>query len=149
MISLELPKYIKMLQWRAYKLNPTIAEDLVQETLLQALKGKFDGNNIKAWLNAILIHTYTNFRRKYNRELIKLQNLELETYTDQMETTSNHLIIAAFAKLPYEFAYPVFRSVIDEVDYAQIAREMGIPEGTVTSRIRRGKEKLKKILQEK
>jgi len=142
----ELPKYIKMLRMRANRLAPHMAEDLVQETLLKAVKSihTFEqGSNLKAWLNRILFTTFVKYKRK-KTEL--LDDYLIEMCSDQSEVTPNPYVFLALTKLPAEIAEVVWRSLVRGEEYREIAKELGIPIGTVMSRIHRGRLKLRRIL---
>lgn len=147
MIS-ELPNYIKFLRYRAYKLNPYLVDDLVQEALLRAIKSAhtFDGKNLKAWLARIITNAYFDYKRKKSREV--LDNYLIEIATDQKQLTPNTYILTAIAKIPDDFAVVIQRALIDKQEYKQIAQELGIPVETVMSRLHRGRIKLNKMLEE-
>lgn len=141
--------------------NPTDAEDLVQDTLLRAYRGidRFDGRHPRAWLLTILRHTHYNRVRK--RQPVLLADGEsaqrVLEQTGPTAPSSEEVALAeqfepvvaqALADLPDDF-----RAVIDLVDlrglsYAQAADLLGIPKGTVMSRLHRGRGRIRATLDE-
>jgi RNA polymerase sigma-70 factor, ECF subfamily len=141
--------------------NPTDAEDLVQDTLLRAYRAveRFDGRHPRAWLLTILRHTHYNRVRKQQPLLLDdgesaqrvleqtgpaAPSSEEVALSEQFEP----VIAQALVDLPKEF-----RAVIDLVDlqglsYAQAADRLGIPKGTVMSRLHRGRRRIREALDE-
>jgi RNA polymerase sigma-70 factor, ECF subfamily len=145
--------------------NPGDAEDLVQETLAKAYVGfhQFQqGTNLRAWLHRILSNTFINGYRKKRRE--PLQDLSGE-FQEEWQVGSDPLvppvasaeaqaierladsdILQALRELPAEFKVAIYLADIEGYPYREIAEMMGIPLGTVMSRLHRGRTKLRKKL---
>ncbi|AWB83554.1 sigma-70 family RNA polymerase sigma factor [Corynebacterium liangguodongii] len=148
--------------------NPQDAEDLVQETFLKAYKafGSYTpGTNLKAWLYRIMTNSYINTYRKKKRQ-------PLETSTDdvtdhQLYTTSSHdstglesaevaalknmpngRISEAFDELNEDYRMVVYMADVEEMAYKEIAEALGIPLGTVMSRLHRGRKQLRAMLKD-
>jgi RNA polymerase sigma-70 factor (ECF subfamily) len=146
--------------------NPADAEDLVQETLLKAYRA-YDsftaGTNLKAWLYRILTNTYINKYRKQMRrptevELGDIEDLYLyrkiggsaemaRSAEDQvLEQFVDADVKAALESLPENFRLPVLLADVEGFSYKEIAEIMGVPIGTVMSRLHRGRKALQRAL---
>jgi len=128
----------------------TEAEDAVQEAYLQALKSfeRFTpGTNCRAWLFRILFHVISHQRRKWFGRLVFSEREELErtaVYTAPIpEQLTDDEMLAAFRKLPRQFAEVVMLSDVQEFSYKEIQETLGIPIGTVMSRLSRGRQLLR------
>jgi RNA polymerase sigma-70 factor, ECF subfamily len=136
--------------------NPADAEDLVQDTYLKAFRaiGQFErGTNLKAWLFTILHNTFRNRVRDAGRSPIDVDSEVVERATDGagqqqspedllMRATLDADLQAALEALPDAFRQAVWLRDVEEFSYAEIASMLGIPIGTVMSRISRGRKML-------
>lgn len=127
------------------------AEDIVQETYLQAWKSfhRFEtGTNIRGWLFKIMFHVIDHHRRKWLRLKWKSDSddLLMDTLVYEPETTQ-HLtdeeVLAALNKLPQNFRAVVLLADVEEFSYKEIAEMLSVPIGTVMSRINRGRKILR------
>ena len=132
------------------------AEDLVQDTYLKAFRASSQfqrGTNLKAWLFTILHNTHRNMRRHDVRSPVDVdsetveQAADLRTGGDTPEqlltrATLDADLQAALDALPDAFRQAVWLRDVEEFSYAEIARIMGVPSGTVMSRISRGRRML-------
>lgn len=143
------------------------AEDLVQEALLKAYVA-FDqfaiGTNFRAWLLRILTNTHINRYRRACRspETVAweeitdggLRRLPQESSTDPrpeeevLADITDDAITDALSQIPDEFREAVILSDMHELSYKEIADALGIPLGTVRSRIFRGRRLLRESLSE-
>ncbi|MGE0887498.1 MAG: RNA polymerase sigma factor [Blastocatellales bacterium] len=134
--------------------NQTEAEDIVQETFLQAWKSfhRFEsGTNCRAWLFKILFHVMSHHRRKLFRlpitDICEENLAETSVYNPApVEQVTDEEVLAAFEKVP-----PLYRSVVmladvQEFSYKEIAATLNIPLGTVMSRLNRGRKILREAL---
>jgi RNA polymerase sigma-70 factor, ECF subfamily len=133
--------------------NPVEAEDLVQETFLKAFRaaGRFErGTNLRAWLFTIMMNTFRNSRRDAARDLVEVDSQIVDQAASrpgQAESPEQALIgatldedlRAALDSLPPAFREAVWLRDVEEFTYAEIARMLDIPVGTVMSRISRGR----------
>ncbi len=146
--------------------NPTDAEDLIQETFLKAFKAWHqyeNGTNLKAWLSKIMYNTYVNSYHKKNRDQAKdsIDNLEewqlggASSLTASASKSAEAVAIAnmpaevvklALEDLREEFREVVLQAIVLDLSYADIAKNMGTPVGTVMSRLHRGKKELREKL---
>jgi RNA polymerase sigma-70 factor (ECF subfamily) len=131
------------------------AEDAIQETYLQALKSfhRFaPGTNCRAWLFRILFHVISHHRRKWFGRFIFTEREELEQTVVYVEPVAEQLtdaeLIGAFRKLPQQFAEVVMLADVQEFSYKEIQETLGIPIGTVMSRLNRGRRLLRVHLAE-
>ena len=134
--------------------NRADAEDLVQETLSRALAAwpSFrPGSNCRAWLFKILFHVIQQHRRKLFRlkltdegDEIFEQTLIYEPPVPQDLTDVD--VLAAFQKLPEQYREVVLLSDVYDFKYKEIQDTLGIPIGTVMSRLSRGRELLRALL---
>jgi RNA polymerase sigma-70 factor (ECF subfamily) len=141
--------------------NRCDAEDLVQETVARAYEAfrQFrPGTNLRAWLHRILTNTFINSYRKRRREpaLSLLGDLgELQARgsplakparsaeAEAMERLADSEAMRALRDLPSGFSVAVYLADIEGYPYREIAEIMGIPVGTVMSRLHRGRGKLR------
>lgn len=146
--------------------NEADAEDLLQETFAKAFTAFHqyqDGTNIKAWLFRILQNTFISNYRKTSKEPFKssvddLEDWELsrleavaDTATPSAEVEAlrnlpDQVVIKAIHDLPEEFRTPVFLADAEGFAYSEIAEILGVPMGTVMSRIHRGRKRLREAL---
>jgi RNA polymerase sigma-70 factor, ECF subfamily len=132
------------------------AEDVVQEVYLQAWKSfhRFEaGTNCRAWLYKILFHCVNHERRKWLRfPLLKETEEFLETnlkYTPPIpEHVTDQQILAALDKIPADFRAVVLLVDVEEFAYKETAEIVGVPIGTVMSRLSRGRKLLREQLVE-
>ena len=143
---------------------PADAEDLVQETYLKAFRAAdtFEpGTNLRAWLFTILHNTARNRLRDRARDVVAVDSDvvekagELQPATGLADTPETALLRetlapelqAAIDALPEAFREAVWLRDVEEFSYAEIAKMLSIPVGTVMSRISRGRRALYEALQ--
>ncbi len=133
------------------------ANDLLQDTLMKAFRhaDQFEENtNLKGWLYTIMRNTFINTYRKNTKtqaivvqsDDITYQNLAFSATTNQ-STTDFVLgdIKGALSKIPAHLSFP-FVKYVEGYKYHEIAEEMGIPLGTVKTRIHEARKHLAKML---
>ena len=154
----EALSYVDSLYGTALRLTrrPADAEDLVQDTYLKAFRAsaQFErGTNLKAWLFTILHNTFRNMRRQDVRNPVDADSETVERAADvlaQNQTPEQLLtratldadLQAALDALPETFRQAVWLRDVEEFSYAEIAGIVGVPIGTVMSRISRGRRML-------
>jgi RNA polymerase sigma-70 factor (ECF subfamily) len=126
------------------------AEDAVQETMLQAWKSfhRFEpGTNCRAWLFKILFHVLSHQRRKWQRmSLVEDPQIFEDTLAARPEIPdqlTDEDVLAAFDKIPPRYAEIVMLADVQEFTYKEIQETLGIPIGTVMSRLSRGRDCLR------
>ena len=139
---------------RSITRNHAEAEDLVQDTLIRAYRaiGRFDGRYPRAWLLTILRNTHINRNRRRRPELLRDQDATFERLasdasTDQadvfVEQTIDGEILAALDELSDDFRRVVELVDIDGLSYTEAAEVLGIPVGTVMSRLHRARRRIR------
>jgi RNA polymerase sigma-70 factor (ECF subfamily) len=131
------------------------AEDLVQETLTQALQSFHrytPGTNCRAWLTSILQHLRANRRRAQNREPIETGSVE-ERFAQTLafvppvpEHLTDEDLLGALRQIPETYQEVILLCDVQEMTYKEIASTLDIPIGTVMSRLHRGRELLRVAL---
>jgi RNA polymerase sigma-70 factor (ECF subfamily) len=146
--------------------DPSDASDIVQEVFLKVFKniGSFRGNSsLKTWIYRIAVNEAYNHRRwfsRHQRREVALGPEEgLRTYADSLadpsrtpfDQAADHetfaLVEAALDKLNPKFRAVVVLRDIEDLSYEEIATVLDVSIGTVKSRILRGREALRKILE--
>lgn len=131
--------------------SQTEAEDVVQETYLQAWKSfhRFEpGTNIRAWLFKIMFHVINHHRRKSYR-LVTLKEeeeflFEQITYEPPVSPVlHDEEILAALDRVPMNFRAVILLADVQEFSYKEVAAALDIPIGTVMSRLNRGRQMLR------
>ena len=123
------------------------AEDLVQETMMQALQSfhRFQpGTNCRAWLTRILQNVRSNRRRAKGRSpLVDDPNDRIGLATPFVPPVAQELtdedLLGALARIPAQFQEVVVLCDVEELTYKEIADTLAIPLGTVMSRLHRGR----------
>ena len=133
----------------------TEAEDIVQETLTQALQSfhRFQpGTNARAWVLTILRHIRSNRLRARHRRPDVVEADDRLDALPAVEVTPQHVtdeeVIAALKALPPGFQEVIVLADVEELSYKEIATVLEIPIGTVMSRIHRGRRLLRAALAE-
>lgn len=130
------------------------AEDVTQEVFLQAWKSfeRFEpGTNCRAWLFKILFHSISHYRRKWFKfSFVKESEELIESCVAYTAPIPEHLtdeeILAALEKLPPDYKAVVLLVDIEEFAYKEAAGILGVPIGTVMSRLSRGRKQLREHL---
>jgi len=133
-------------------LNRDEAEDLVQETYMQAWKS-FDnyetGTNCRAWLYKILFYKIDHHRRrkytqwKYIKEGDETIRATVAYEPPIDQTLRDEDMLNALDSLPPKYREVVLLADVEEFAYKEISRLLNIPIGTVMSRLNRGRAKLR------
>jgi RNA polymerase sigma factor (sigma-70 family) len=145
--------------WLAH--NREEAEELVQETFAKALRGfsSFQsGTNFKAWMFRILRNTFLTSKTGLRAApALDVDDPAVEPLvTDVRDNPEVHLlqlrdreaIERALEQLPINFREVVLLCDVEEMKYQEIAEMLGIPIGTVMSRLGRGRRMMRSLLSE-
>lgn len=141
------------------------AQDLVQDTYAKAFVAfhQFEpGTNLKAWLYRILTTTFINTYRKDQRrpqisdgELEDWQIFDAASHTSDQGRSAEDVALdgiadldvrAALAAMPEDFRIAVYLADVEGFSYKEIAEIVGVPAGTVMSRLHRGRKLLRVAL---
>jgi RNA polymerase sigma-70 factor (ECF subfamily) len=131
--------------------NRSNAEDLVQETLVQAMQSfhRFaPGTNCRAWLLSILHHVYLNRQRKLGRLTIDSEIEDRVAHTVPFVTpVADHLtdedMLSALRSLSVHHQQVILLCDVEEMTYKEAAAVLDVPVGTIMSRLHRGRELLR------
>jgi RNA polymerase sigma-70 factor (ECF subfamily) len=135
--------------------NPSDAEDLVQDTIVRAMRGfhRFEAEtNFKAWLFKIMTNLYINEYHRRARAPVRVDEVEPEDLglpigregpeKAVLEKMEAEYINSAIEDLPDEFRAVVVLSDVQGFSYGEISKMIGRPIGTVRSRLHRGRRML-------
>lgn len=144
-----LPDLYRIARWMVR--DQTEAEDLVQETLSQALKSfhRYErGTNCRAWMTKIMYHVNGKRLRKLGRMKLVEDTEEMIAETVAFEpsipdTLTDEDVIAAVSRVAESFRQVVLLADVEEFSYREIADMLQIPIGTVMSRLHRGRKLLR------
>jgi len=131
--------------------NRAEAEDLVQETLVQALQSfhRFTvGTNCRAWLVTIRQHVRSNRLRKQGRVIVdsaleeRVANVVPFVPPIPDRLTDEDMLLA-MREIPAHHQEVILLCDVEEMTYKEIAAALDVPIGTVMSRLHRGRELLR------
>lgn len=151
-ITQELPHLMRYA--RALKRDVTAADDLVQDCVGRAL-AKLDlfqaGTNMRAWLFTILHNIHRQDLRTASRRIkTSVMDEVIENQHGTQATQGGGLIIRdlhqAMGQLPEEQREVLLLIGLDDMSYKEVSEVLDIPVGTVMSRLSRGRERLKKLM---
>jgi RNA polymerase sigma-70 factor (ECF subfamily) len=151
-------KIVRVLNGRAARLtqhSSADADDLVQDTFERALKNlhRFErGSNLQGWLTTIMTRLLIDQHRRRSRLVsMNMEDIPAPMPDETHDAETATVITAArleeaFTRLPESF-----RDVLDMhqrkgLSYQRIARRLGVPIGTVGTRIYRAKRRLRALL---
>lgn len=133
------------------------AEDLVQETVIRAFGAieRFDGSHPRAWLLTILRNTNVNMHRRRRPDLVAdwgtvgdprpafgaERNVSAEETV--MEDILDEDVEAALRSLDSRFRTVLLLVDVDRLTYAEAAEALGVPVGTVMSRLSRARDRVR------
>ena len=134
--------------------DPTIAEDLVQETFLRAWRGLEslkDESAAKPWLITILRRENA---RRFERKQFDLVDIDDTHVPDTISTGTeqeleNHLLRRQINKLEAEYREPLLLQVIGGFSGEEIAKILELNKNTVMTRLFRARNQLKEVLEDK
>jgi RNA polymerase sigma-70 factor (ECF subfamily) len=138
--------------------RPQDAEDLVQETFLRAWRSLHTyraGTNPKAWLFRILHNAHIDRYRATTRAVPTVDEIEGQDPAFIVHETPESLVADAVMEaevrdalmsLPEVFRTCVVLADLEGLSYQEIADTLGIPRGTVMSRLFRGRRAMRKAL---
>jgi RNA polymerase sigma-70 factor (ECF subfamily) len=135
---------------RALTGNAMHADDLVQDTLERAL-GKWAlwrPGNLRAWLLSIMHNLFVNQAR--SPRVVDCPGDEalpdLPMRATQHDALELRDLVRCLARLPGEQREVLLLVALEDLSYEDTAKVLGVPVGTVMSRLSRGREKLRALL---
>jgi RNA polymerase sigma-70 factor, ECF subfamily len=150
-IEAEIPRLRRYA--RVLARDPAAADDLVQECLTRAL-GKLhlwqEGSNLRAWLFTILHNQHVNFVRRSIRTGPTVEFGENQFLLSQPANQEKHLELRdlnrALNRLPLEQRSVILLVGMEGMSYGDVSLALGIPVGTVRSRLSRGRDALRQLM---
>ena len=142
-----------------YVKDQQLAEDIFQEVFYKVMKNyhKFEHlSSEKTWLIRITINTCKDLlRTSWLRRVTTFGTLEEQNQTqyeqpfDMTQSESNNELYEMIMKLPQRYKEVILLFYYEDFSYDKMAKILNIPKGTVQSRLARGREKLKKMMEER
>ena len=139
---------------RAWTRSREEAEDLVQETYAHVLarprllRGDEElGYLIRALRNTLISQRRAESRRPVTAELIDDTALGTRESDDPADAAEKRRVFAAIAELPEEFRDALIAVDVAGLSYPEAARAFGVPEGTLTSRLFRARDRVARMLE--
>ena len=133
------------------------AEDVVQEAYLRALRyfGGYRGGDARAWVLAIVRNTFHTCRRR-ERHQDEAMEFDEERHSEASEgahpgalldtALDREALERALERLPTEFREVLVLRELEGMSYKEIGTVVGVPVGTVMSRLARARERLRRSL---
>lgn len=117
------------------------AQDVAQEAYLKAFRSwdRFDGSDVRAWLYTIALRLAFNQLRGRRRWLATLGRIEPKAWQDPADPD----LWTALERLDGRTRSALLLNVVDGYTQAEIARMLGVPEGTVASWLSRARATLR------
>jgi RNA polymerase sigma factor (sigma-70 family) len=133
------------------------AQDIVQDAALRALRfiGGYSGGDSRAWLLAIVRNCAIDFhrRRRVDKNAVDIGDGTThglasgdESDTRAISRSERARITRAVAELPVEYRELIVLREVQDLSYKEIANVIGVPLGTVMSRLARARKRLAGIL---
>lgn len=135
--------------------NRSLSEDLVQETLSKALRSSAqlrDANTMSSWLFSILTNCWRDHFRQHKdiEDIDEVDESHLASERTPEDECAQAQIVSrvrtAVAGLPLAQRQVVTLVDLEEFSYTEVAQILGIPVGTVMSRLSRARQTLKTTL---
>jgi RNA polymerase sigma-70 factor (ECF subfamily) len=134
--------------------DPSVAEDAVQETYMKAWRS-FDsfetGTNARAWLFAILSNCIKDIRAKAHHERPVANSdavlADRNARPLPVATITDAGLARALASVPEDRRQVIWMADVEGLTYLEVSKALGIPIGTVMSRLSRGRRQLKESLE--
>jgi RNA polymerase sigma-70 factor, ECF subfamily len=150
-IEAEIPRLRRYA--RALARDAVAADDLVQDCLVRGLAKQHlwkEGTDLRAWLFTILHNQYVNQVRRSVREGTAASLSESEPALthgpDQGRRLEMRDLDRALARLPDEQRTVILLVALEGMRYDAVAEIIGVPTGTVRSRLSRGREALRRLM---
>jgi len=151
LIEREIPRLRRYA--RALTRSADRADDLVQETLLRAVAKAHlwqQGTDIRAWLFTIMHNQYVNMVRRAIREEatidIEQMSSSLVATTDPTASRQLRELERALGRLPGDQREVILLVGLEGLSYEAAAQILGVPVGTVRSRLSRGRDALRRLM---
>ncbi len=145
--------YIYAIATRGFRLTPEQAEEVLQETalsLVQHLPDYRGSGSLRAWIAAIAQNASRQYLRRHKSSAEVPAETEIPDAAQERDLAQAEealTVQTALERLPVECREVLAKAFYEERRYAEIAAALGIPEGTVASRIARCLTRLRGLLE--
>jgi RNA polymerase sigma-70 factor (ECF subfamily) len=126
------------------------AEDLTQQAFIKArenIAGFRGGSSLRTWLHRVAFHEYTHWRRRH-RPLLRLSNQEIAPESGFHACVEGAALLDALHQLPDSMREAFLLFEVQELTLEEVAAVMGVPKGTVKSRLHHARLRLRTLLQD-
>jgi RNA polymerase sigma factor (sigma-70 family) len=143
------------------QLGPDLADELASQTFLVAFDKRKDFaleyDSALPWLFGIAANLARRHHRDVQRQLAAYMRVDARPHDDALEgaeeradaSREHDALIEALKSLPEEYLETILLHVWAELSYSEIAQTLGIPLGTVQSRINRARTKVREQIETK
>lgn len=129
------------------------ADDLVQDTLERAChkwtlwKPRADGSGLRAWLLSLMHNLHINQIRDqaHERNTVELDERNEPSHDPLSRVPERLDLEQALTEMSPVLRETVLLVCVEELSYAETAQVLGVPVGTVMSRLSRGREQLRQL----
>ena len=140
---------------RALTRNAEQADDLVQDCLERALSRRHlwnEDGNTRAWLFTIMHNIHANQTRKHAARPASVPIDDNDGHharpATQISRVAGLEMVAALDELPADQRQVILLVTLEGMSYGEVAETIGVAQGTVMSRLSRGRERLRRLLEE-
>ncbi|MBO4562458.1 MAG: RNA polymerase sigma factor [Clostridia bacterium] len=155
--------YSRLVYWAAYRVlsDKEMTEDVTQNVFLSLLKNMdsiagLSDAQLKGWLYRVAVNAAHDARRRSGKEVLSDEPVGAEVAdsgaTPEDEAAENDtraIVKAALARIERKYREPIEMYYYSEMSVLEIADALGVSEGTVKSRMARGRKLLAQRLREK
>lgn len=130
----------------ALTMNPGDAEDLVQETLERAVR-KFHlwrPGDLRAWLFSIMHNVFVNNLKRRRHQTVDIDDVQIAARVASADGLDMMDLRKALGALPAEQREVLLLIGLEDMSYVEVSQSLGIPIGTVMSRLSRGRQRLRR-----
>lgn len=136
---------------RAMTGNSVRADDLVQDALERAWSKRYlwrRGSNLRAWLFTIMHNVFVNQLRQdhESRDHSPFDDNESSVLAVADHALAMRDLARALEQLPAEYREVVLLVGLEQMTYSEVAKVLGVPLGTIMSRLSRGRERLRALM---
>ncbi len=146
--------YIYAIAAHGFRLSPEQAEEVLQETALsmvQHLEAYRGTGPLRAWIGAVAANAARQYLRRQKPPAVLPPEMDVADVTQELlmaQAEEADAVHAALERLPPECRDVLTQAFYEERRYVDIAAALGIPEGTVASRIARCLARLRPLLEQ-
>lgn len=140
---------------RALTRNAEQADDLVQDCLERALSRRSlwnEDGNTRAWLFTIMHNIHANDTRRRDSRPVSVPIDDRDGHYSRPASQHSRIVgmelVAALDELPADQRQAILLVALEGMSYGEVAETVGVAQGTVMSRLSRGRERLRRLMEE-